>query len=405
MYRLRLFACLAIACIALWFGMARASSAPRLPVSAPPPAGAGSGMYALTAAFDGSSYLSWLEPGPAGSHALKFARLQEGVWSEAREIAHAGNWFVNWADHPSMAVLSNGSLVAHWLVNNGDSHGSYGYGFRIALSDDGGRRWRELYAGGTDNTGGYSGSVSLLPTPSGFDAVFLGPPPVRTSESDADHTMRLGSLRFALDGRFLSRSVADTNTCSCCGTAMATTARGPIAAYRDRVSGEIRDISIVRLHGDRWSVPMPVHRDGWQLNACPTNGPALAASGSRVATAWFTGAGGVPRVNVAFSVDAGDTFGPPLTVDDGRPVGWPSLVQLGDGTAVVSWLESRGDGRGLLRLKRLAPDGRVSASVTVAESSAGRSTGIPAMVGHGDGLLLAWRTDRIQAALVPIPAL
>ncbi|MEQ1908353.1 MAG: sialidase family protein [Vicinamibacterales bacterium] len=369
----------------------------------PPPAAAGSGMYGLTTSSDGTPYLSWLEPTGEGIHALKFSRLDKGVWADAREIARSDNWFVNWADHPTLAVLPNGSLVAHWLANNGDKRGSYGYGFRIALSSDGGHRWHEVHAGGTDNTEGYSGFVSILPTASGFEAIYLGPPKPHDPKPDPNHVMTLAALRFSLGGRLEGETVVDADTCSCCSTSIVQTGQGPIAAYRDRAAGEIRDISVVRLRNGKWAEPTTVH-DGWQINACPTNGPALAASGSRVAMAWFTGAGGVPRVKVAWSQDAGETFSAPVIIDGGRPVGWPATVMLDDGSAVVSWLESRGDGHGELRLRRISSSGRAGDPITVAESSSGRSTGMPQMVRMGNDLLLAWRTDRVQTALVPVPA-
>ena len=67
------------------------------------------------------------------------------------------------------------------------------------------------------------------------------------------------------------------------------TAEGPVVVYRDRSEAEkeIRDISIVRLKGKKWSAPRPVFQDGWRLNGCPVNGPAVAAAGRRVAVAWF----------------------------------------------------------------------------------------------------------------------
>lgn len=373
-----------------------------LPTLLVTPAAQGSGMYSLASAPDGAPYLSWLEPVPGG-HALKFSRLGGATWAEPREIAHSDNWFVNWADHPTLAVLPNGSLVAHWLANNGDKSGHYGYGFRIALSNDQGRRWHEIHAGGTENITGYSGFVSLLPGATGVDAVFLGPPKPPGPTDDPEHIMTLSALRFDKVGRLQSRAVADANTCSCCSTSIVQTARGPLAAYRDRAAGEIRDISVVRLEGGRWTEPRTVYPDGWQINACPTNGPALAASGSRVAISWFTGAAGVPRLKAAFSTDAGDHFSAPTTIDLGRPVGWPATALLDDGSAVVSWLESKGDGRGELLMRRVASNGRLGAPVRVAETSSGRSTGIPQMVRVRDRLLLAWRTDRVQTALVPIP--
>lgn len=385
-------------------GLAAALSGGDGPHALPTPSAAGSGMYSLSAAPDGTVYLSWLEPQPEKVQALKFSVLQRGAWSAAREVARSDNWFVNWADHPTVVPLADGRLAAHWLANNGRREGSYGYGFRIAVSRNQGATWKEVYAGGTDNKTGYSGFVSLLSQPDGFTAIYLGPPAKKTLESEADHTMTLSTIRFALDGAVKGESVADAATCSCCSTSIVQTARGPLAAYRDRAAGEIRDIAVVRHDGFRWSAPKTVHQDGWRINACPTNGPALAAAGHRVAISWFTAAGDTPRVKAAFSPDAGDSFSTPVVIDGGRPVGWPAMVIMEDGSAVVAWLESRGEGKGAIRLRRVWPDGTLGLPVTVASTSSGRSTGIPQMVRTGDSLVVAWRNDRVQTAMLPIPA-
>jgi len=378
-----------------------------------PPAGPGSGMYSLFAA-QGRAYLSWLEPAGGRTQVLRFSTTEGRGWSAPLEVARGENWFVNWADHPSLVALPDGTLAAHWLVNNGTSKQAYGYGFRIAISRDRGRSWREVYAGGTRNTNeDYSGFVSLLPTTDGFTAVYLGPPrePAAARHDGhaghtdhAEHTMTLGSIRFGRDGAVLGEAVADANTCSCCSTSIVQAGGAALAAYRDRTAGEIRDIAVVALRDGRWQPPRPVHDDRWNINACPTNGPVLDARGSRVAVAWFTGAGDVPRVKLAFSTDGGQSFTAPVVVDGGRPVGWPSTVLLDDGSAVVSWLESLGTGRGELRLRRVSPDGRLADPLVVADAAPGRSTGIPHMVRLGGELLLAWRDGRVQTARIPLEA-
>src|SRR5262245_34539803 len=97
-------------------------------VDAPPPgvteimspAGAGSEESNLSAAPDGRLFMTWLEPAePAGNKLVFSVRDPKGgAWSAPRVIATGDNWFVNEADFPSMTVLSDGSLAAHWLGNN-----------------------------------------------------------------------------------------------------------------------------------------------------------------------------------------------------------------------------------------------------------------------------------------------
>ena len=368
------------------------------------PAAAGSGMYSLAASPGGTVYLSWLEAVSGSTYAFKFTTLDGDAWAPPRTIATGDDWFVNWADHPSLVPLTDGSLAAHWLVNNPGRQGAYGYGVRIARSADDGRTWREIFRTGTANLHGYSGFVSMLPLAHGFLAVYLGPPVPESEAADpeADHVMGLSVATFGTGGALLSDVVADADTCTCCSTSVVQTSRGPIAAYRDH-TGETRDISIVRNRGGRWTAPSPVHPDGWRINACPTNGPVLAAAGERVALAWFTAAAGVPRVRLAFSTDGGDRFAEPLTIDGGRPVGWPGVVLLDDGSAVVSWLEATGEGRGEVRIRRVRPDGRLGDMMTVASSTSGRSTGVPQMVLRSGNLIVAWRSDRLHTAIVPIP--
>ena len=73
----------------------------------------------------------------------------------------------------------------------------------------------------------------------------------------------------------------DADVCTCCTTSVVETAAGPIAAYRDHQGG-VRDISVVRYLDGRWTPPSTVHRDNWEIDGCPTNGPVLAARGSDV---------------------------------------------------------------------------------------------------------------------------
>jgi hypothetical protein len=371
------------------------------------PAGVGSGMYALAASADGQAYLSWIEPDGAG-HALKFSRLSAGAWSAPVRVARGDDWFVNWADHPSVVPLADGALAAHWLVKTKTAASSHGYGLRIAHSRDAGTTWRQVFEAGMDNTTDYAGFVSLLPAPGGFLAAYLTPmkaSPAAGAGHEGEHVKMLAIARFAADGRVLSDDVLDRDTCTCCTTSMVATSDGPLIAYRDHQDG-IRDISIVRQqHDGRWTAPQALHRDGWEINGCPTNGPALASAGKRVAAAWFTAANEEPHVKVAFSTDAGATFQPPVIVDGGQPVGWTGIVLLDDGGAVVSWLESLPDGRGEIRLRRVSPDGKPGAPLVVATSKAGRTTGMPQLVRAGQSLVVAWRSDRVQSAIVPLTAL
>jgi len=84
------------------------------------PAGAGSAEPSLAVGPDGRVYMSWLEPADSG-YALRFATLTGTRWSAARTIRAGRDFFVNWADFPSIEVLDGGQLAVHWLQRNGGS--------------------------------------------------------------------------------------------------------------------------------------------------------------------------------------------------------------------------------------------------------------------------------------------
>jgi hypothetical protein len=220
---------------------------------------------------------------------------------------------------------------------------------------------------------------------------------------------RESTLRFATAGPagVAGETVVDDLACDCCQTSAAMTSAGPVVVYRDRSAGEIRDISIIRYVNGGWTAPAPVHQDGWEIAGCPVNGPMVNCAGAAAAVAWFTGADDVPRVNVAFSEDAGATFGDAIQLDDGSPSGRVALQLVAPGEAVVSWLERTGEGAEV-RVRRVRADGSTSASTTVAASAATNASGFPRMALVGDRLVFAWtdttgEAPRVRTAIVQLP--
>jgi hypothetical protein len=351
------------------------------------PAAPGSSEPNLTVGPDGRAYLSWIEPSTDGVHALRFASRQGERWSAARTIVAGRDFFLNWADFPSLAALDDGTLAAHWLQRSGP--GRYSYDVRIARSSDGGTTWSESVVPHRDGTESEHGFASLWDEGGAVAAVWLdGRKYARAEEAAGKETMLVHTL---LDGagRPGPEVRLDERICDCCQTSVARTVQGPVVVYRDRSDDEVRDIFAVRLVEGRWSAPAPVHRDGWRIDYCPVNGPAIAAEGAHVAVAWFTAPGDTARVNVAFSADAGATFGPPVRVDEGTPAGRVGIVLLPDGAALATWIERTGAGA-VVRARRVAPDGSLGAPLTVGASSAERASGFPRIVAAGDELVAAW---------------
>lgn len=261
------------------------------------PAGPGAGEPFLALGPDGLLYLSWLEPADS-AHALKFATFDGSRWSESRTIREGRDFFVNWADFPSIKVLEGGRLAAHWLQKTGAA--SYAYGVRVSQSVDGGATWSDPSIPHRDTSHTEHGFVTLWPEGAGMGAVWLDGRKYKSEGySPTNETMVLTTV-IAQDGQVGAETRLDDRACDCCQTAVAMTSNGPIVTYRDRSPDEIRDIYVVRRVNGSWTAPAPVHADGWKIAACPVNGPAIAAKAERVALAWFTAANDSARVKVAF---------------------------------------------------------------------------------------------------------
>lgn len=378
------------------------------------PAGPGSGEPNLSPGEDGP-VLSWLEPDERqeGVVHLRMARLREEGWGDTSTIHSGEDFFVNWADFPMIAEI-DGVLVGHWLERGGS--GGYDYGVRVTRSADGGGTWTAGWTPHEDGTATEHGFVAIFPDPAGgagvvwLDGRRYAADPGGGAATDE---MTLRTRTLDLEGAPTPELLLDGRVCDCCQTDAVVTSEGPLVVYRDRSADEIRDIHVVRRVDGRWEESRPVHEDGWRIAACPVNGPAAAARGTDVAVAWFTGADDRPRVQVAFSGDAGASFGPPVPVDDGDPAGRVDVALLEDGSALVSWIErtrSAENPEGAeLRVRRIRPDGRRSGATVVSASSAARASGFPRMVVDGPRVLWAW-TDvgqdpsRVRVASAPTGA-
>lgn len=361
------------------------------------PAAAGSAEPNLTVGPDGRVYMSWLEPANPG-YRLRFAVHDGARWSAPQTIVTRSDFFVNWADFPSLEVLSGNRLAAHWLQRNGT--GTYAYGVRISQSSDGGKTWSTPVVPHRDSSQTEHGFVAMWSEGGTLGAVWLdgrkfkpaaqGAAAGGHSSHDAGNEMMLVSTTLDAKGLRGPETRLDERTCDCCQNAAVMTSSGPIVAYRNRTSDEIRDIYVTRRVGARWVAGKPVHNDNWKIAACPVNGPALAASGARVALAWFTAPGDSGRVNVAFSENAGATFGAPVRVDGGSPAGRVDVAMLPDGAALVTWVERVGGDVAAVRSRRIGRDGKVGAPMTIASSSAARSSGFPRAAVTGSNVLFAW---------------
>jgi hypothetical protein len=389
------------------------------------PAAAESGNPNLSVGPDGRVYLSWIEPvqskGPKG-YALKFAvRARGGRWSAPRTITRGGNRFDS-----SILALPDGSLAAYWLTKSGP--GMHVNDVNLSVSRDGGRTWGKAIIPYWDRTPTARGFVSMISVDGGIAVVWLngrnmtgsdhGEAGHRSDEKaragasqhagENDHQHAGGDHRAAghgpvssgmemslmytmigLDGTLGKEVLLDDRVCECCQTSGALTPDGMAVVYRDRSEREVRDISIVRLKNGQWSEPQPLSKDGWEIQGCPVNGPAISSAGQNLATAWFTAAKDQPKVYATLSADGGASFGPPILVGDENPIGRVDVIALPSGNALVSLVE-RTPGGAEVRARVVRPDGSKAPAVVIAETS----SGVPRMKMSGDEVVITWTDSR-----------
>jgi hypothetical protein len=372
------------------------------------PAAEGSAQPQLSVSAQGV-LLSWVES--TGKRAsLKFAERTPTGWSEPRTAASGDDWFVNWADVPSVVRLDDGTLAAHWLQKSGTE--TYAYDVRLAYSKDDGRSWSAPFTPHHDGTKTEHGFASLFQMPGeGLGLIWLDGRAMAGHDAHGETSEGAMSVRFGtFDSKWNQNSEmpVDLRVCECCPTTAAVTSEGPVVAFRNRTEYEVRDIYVSRLEKGRWTEPSAVHDDGWKINACPVNGPMLSARGRNVAIAWFTVQDDVGHAFAAFSADAGRTFGEPIRLDEASALGRVDVELLEGGSAVATWIEYAEAGS-RFTARVVHPSGRKSGLVTVAAIEGARASGYPRVARSGDELVFAWTESkdgklRVRTAKSPLPA-
>jgi hypothetical protein len=358
------------------------------------PAGRGSLEPQVTSSSRGL-LLSWVER--TGTTArLLFAERTANGWTPTITVASGDNWFVSHADVPSVMRLRDGTLIANWLVETDGTIEAYD--LRLSYSTDNGATWAMPFSPHHDGTTTQHGFASFFELPAGVGLVWLDG---RAQELDTVNpqggAMSLRAATFDRRWKQTSDTAVDLRVCECCSTTVAVTSEGPITAFRDRSETEVRDIAVSRLENQTWTAPQLVHNDGWTIPACPVNGPMLSAKDRAVVVGWFTLQDSEGHAFVAFSNDAGRTWGSPVRLDDTTALGHVDVELLEDGSALATWLEARAGQTPELRISRIDGKGVRGAAVTIAGAANGRPTGSPRFARRGDDILLAW-TESMPSA-------
>ena len=354
---------------------------------------------------DGSPSLSWMRREEHGA-TLRYSRLEGNKWLPAATVVTDDRMFVNWADLPSVLSLGNGRWVSHWLSKS--STATYAYDIRTAFSSDDGQTWGPAFRPHRDETATEHGFVSMRPD--GDTAALLWLDGRETAANPGPNSgsggMTLRAATISPDGELSGEQLVDELVCDCCQTDMTVASKGPVAVYRDRSAGEIRDVYVSRFIDGTWQPGVAIADDNWEISGCPVNGPAIAADGDFVVVAWFSAADNRPLVRAAVSTDSGRSFGPPLEIASKGASGHVGVAVLEHTTAAISWVERDQYGYHAINLRAITVSGQLGPSQTVGRSDMRHI--YPQLARSNDLLILVW-TDEINdttgLASVKVPIL
>lgn len=352
-------------------------------------------------------YISWTEQ-RLDSNYLYNSRFNGKSWGKKELITKGKDWFVNWADFPSISHnnISN-TFFSFNLQKSSEETFSYDVNYFFKAKE-----WVDMKKIHSDNTFTEHGFVSVTPYEEGFIASWLdGRNTVPSSDGHAKGAMTLRSAEIDKEGKIINERQVDNMVCDCCQTSMTVAGGIPLLVYRDRSPEETRDIYLSRYVNSQWTEPISIHDDGWVINGCPVNGPNIDSFEDRVVVSWFSASNGIPKVNLKFSSNKGQSFGRKIMVDniDNKPMGRVDIEFINKDEIIVSWL-SVVDGEGKLLMRKINSMGTLGEIHTITEVSTERSTGFPQIEKWQDNIFLSW-TDisggdkRVKTSMIPLSTL
>lgn len=392
----------------------------RVQVEASPVVGAAL-VPQLTPLNAGRILLSWQRRLPSGGYAFEMAIRKGSEWSEVRTIASGPDLSMFTADLPAVAELPGGKLLAYWELKDARDGDRYATTIQTAMSTDDGRTWSKAMKPYGEALAGQHSFISWFPSKDGVGLLWLDAnerakaryaSALSRSPESKSHLGSIG-LRYAvlnLKGEVTHEAFVDPITCECCPTSAAMTERGPVVVYRGRQEPAgtqpaevqanrptVRDINLTRLDANGWTRPHAVHNDNWVINACPDNGPSVDAIANHLAVVWWTRSNDDPKVQVAFSGDAGDTFGRAIRVDSGKGEGQVTSALLAGGeAAIVGWLEG-----GQTWARYVSAAGSMSPAVSLGPSP--RHSRLPKwIVGGNRSAIAVWTSKQNELPQVSV---
>jgi hypothetical protein len=286
---------------------------------------------------------------------------------------------------------------------------------RLARSVDGGKTFEPAATLHAPDIAGARGWHSLAISPSGqVHSLWLDGRPrhagsifdrlLPTAHAQAhQHAAGMGLYHLAWDGSASpqARRLFEP-VCECCKTAMAVGGDGSVyAAWRHIYEDNYRDIAFaVSRDGAVFGDAVRVNEDGWQINGCPDDGPAMVVDGSnRAHLIWPTVVHEKTDMGIFYASTAdGVSFSPrsPLPGAGGMDPSHPQLAIDGSGRLAAVWDEMIEKKRRVVMTRAVpAGDGAPSWSEPelLDDGRAGSSATYPVVAASGSGALVAWTSQ------------
>jgi hypothetical protein len=292
-----------------------------------------------------------------------------------------------------------------------------GTGIKTARSRDGGRTFVEeksLQMKGAIGDRGWQ--ASTLDATGKLHTIWLDHRVMAADKAAGDHSQHKGEhdgaamaqksgLYYAADGgpeRELFKGV-----CYCCKTALAVGPKGELyAAWRHVFPGNMRDMAMtLSRDGGRTFTPLVrVNHDGWSINGCPDDGPALAVGADgTVHMVWPTVQNESGVILYATSRNGAAMTVPKRVPTLGGPkASHPQIAIARSGSVFIAWDEVIEGARraGMVRLTSSAPG---AAAFGKPERVAGTSPSVyPVMAAVENGMIAAWTSGTPGQSVIKV---
>jgi len=214
-------------------------------------------------------------------------------------------------------------------------------------------------------------------------------------KGDPTEKAALSKLYFAsLDGK--TSTPITKSVCYCCKTSLVASGDDVYGVWRNVYAGSQRDIAFTfsKDGGKTFAAPVKVSDDGWHIDGCPENGPAVAVDAShRVHVVWPTppdGKNGTPLGLFYASSSNAKAFGARAQIPTLGAAAHGQVVIDASGNPVVAWDEIV-NGTRHIALARVRANGSAAPLFTSIESpDSAPDRGWPVLATAGKETLVAW---------------